>query len=418
MYKIIDIINVILLAKIFDDWTLGQYNQYIMESSFLILFLNLGLGISVQYFVGKGVLDPKRVSRLSTYIMLGAVLVLGLLSPVLQAWLGFNYTTQFFLIWIIAYAIFGIWQELNYNLCLSIKKINTVNISILLGPLIVILVLILKWGGLLELSFRDIILLAVANQFFIGLVSTVTLQRATLPKIVKQKVGIRDILSFGFLVYVTNLMQFLVYRFDYWVLERHDIDMFPYFTLAAQMLSFLWFVPQRVSDISYIHTIEKEEKVDRIILVSAGLMFYAQLVIGILFSLIFITVFWVLDISNYFVSIEYFLILLLPASMMGVSMVFSAYQAGKRRLMIDFWSTALAFILAIVLSLWLIPKYGVRGALIECSITYIVSFVYQYYFFQKYCKFSPKMLLSEPVKELRRLLNEKDFSFNKLISDR
>ncbi len=417
LYKGVDIINVILLGKIFDDWTLGQYNQYIMECSLLVLMLNFGLGSSVQYFVGKGLLSPKRVSRISLYIMLVASVILIAISTPLSSTAGFNFTTSHFLAWIVAYAIFGVWQEINYSLCLSIKKINSVNYGILLGPLIILVLYLAKWGGYISLDFRTIVILAAANQLLIGVISSMTIARARIPSIVKQAVSVPEVFSFGFLIYVTNIVQFLVYRFDYWMVEAHDLRHFPYFTLAAQMVSFLWFVPQRVSDISYIYTTEDNANIKQIVAISAGLMFYVQLALGFLFCVAFLVVFYLIGMSSFYLSIQYFLVLLLPACLFGMATIFSAYQAGSRRLMLNFWGSLLACLVAIALSSILIPLYGVRGALLESALTYTFVFFYHYYYFKKYCAFSIKMLISEPIKELRRILNEKDFSFSKFISD-
>ncbi len=418
IYKVVDILNIILLGKIFDDWTLGQYNQYIMQCSFLILFLNFGLSSSLQYFVGKGQLDPKRTSRMSLVVMLAGVALLLVLREPISRWSGFNFTTKFFTVGIIAYALFGVWQELNYALCISIKKINTINYSILIGPVVILILYLLYWADVIHLGFRSLVTLAIANQLLIGILSTTTVLSASLTPVPKKQIPLRDIFSFGMLIYVTNLVQFLVYRFDYWMVEKHDLVHFPYFTLAAQMVSFLWFVPQRVADISYIYTSEDNKNIHQIILTSAGLMLYVQIILGILFCLAFLAIFYILDMTHFFQSIYYFLILLVPACLFGMGIIFSSYQAGRRRLLINFVTSLVSAMLAIGLSLWIIPRFGVRGALVESGIVYTFVFVFQYYYFQKSTPFSYKMLISEPIYEIRRILNEKNFSLSKFLSDR
>ncbi len=389
-----------------------------MEGSFLILFFNFGLGSSVQYFIGKGLLNPKSTSRVSTILMLIAVAILvGLnISGVFTH--GFNYTTRYFLFYILLYAIFGVWQELNYSVCISLKRINRVNYNILLGPLIILALYLLTWNGIIELTFAQVLLLAALNQFFIGLVSIRTIATSSEKKITKSPVSIKEIFSFGSIVYLTNIVQFLVYRFDYWVLEYYDIEKFAYYTLTAQMVSFLWFIPQRASDIAYVHTAEDEDGISTKVRRTLGLMIYFLIAMGFVFCFGFFVALYLLDLAPFYQSVKYFIYLLIPSSLFGASIILSAYQAGRRRLSINLWGSILSCIMAILLSLTLIPRYGVWGAIIESSITYSFTFLFHYYYFKKYCAIDFKTLIWEPLTEMRKFLNEKDFSISKFISER
>ncbi len=396
------------------DWTLGQYNQFIMQSTFMILIFSFGVFSSVQYFIGKKLLHPKLASRKSLYLLLLAMGFISLAHHYQWINIGFNYTSAHFSYLILSYAAFGIWQEFNYAICISTYKISQVNTWILIGPISLSILYAIHILGWIQMDLQSLVMFAVINQFYIGLVSSILIFRDN-NTYTTGKFPIKEFLSFGGIVYISNILQFLVYRFDYWVLEKEDLTHFAFYTLASQMISFMWFFPQKISDISFVATVESPQemakKTSRLILYS----FLIQLIVGLgVLGGLFI-IFYLLGMVDFYQSLKYFLILLPSSILFGIALPLSAYQAGTRKLWVNLWGSAFACVLAIILSYWLIPKYGVWGTLGESSIVYAFTFIYHIYYFTKYCKISYKSLLSSIKQEGKKILNEKNFSISEHV---
>ncbi len=417
LYKIIDTINILLMGKIFMDWTLGQYNQFVMQSALFILVFSFGIFSSVQYFIGKQLLHPKLASRRSLYFLLIALGILALAQHYDWIHLGLNYTSTHFPYLILAFGIFGIWQEFNYAICISIRRIRAVNTWVLIGPLALTLLYVLHLLGYVQLDLSKLVLVATINQLFAGVVSSIIIagDQGIYPK---GRFPLREFLSYGGLVYVNNILQFLVYRFDYWVLEKEDLTHFAFYTLASQMISLMWFFPRRISDIFFVYTVDEPKKMVGVTARSMIYTFLIQLSVGIAIIVGLLVFFWLMKMHTFYNSIEYFLALLPASILFGLSFAFSVFQAANRRLWVLFGISLTTCLMAIVLSLYLIPRYGVWGTIWESSIVYGFTFFIHSFYFVKYCKISYKSLLSGIKQEGKKILHEKNFSISEYVFHR
>ena len=72
--------------------------------------------------------------------------------------------------------------------------------------------------------------------------------------------------------------------------------------------------------------------------------------------------------------------------LLAVSMVICSYFSGTGKVYINTTSSLIGLLFTIPLALWIIPKYGISGAAVVCSISYGASAIWTIYQFKKRAK--------------------------------
>jgi O-antigen/teichoic acid export membrane protein len=69
--------------------------------------------------------------------------------------------------------------------------------------------------------------------------------------------------------------------------------------------------------------------------------------------------------------------------------IFSHYFSGTGRPKVNLWSNLVGFVFTIVLAILLIPTFGIVGASVTASVSYISTIIYQYFVFKNETKTKP-----------------------------
>jgi O-antigen/teichoic acid export membrane protein len=204
--------------------------------------------------------------------------------------------------------------------------------------------------------------------------------------------------SYSLLVFVTNCIQFLAYRVDYWLIDfyRNEKEL-GWYSLAVRLVQFYWIFPLLFASIIFPKVISanadyNENKmlallraINTVNLLAGALLFF--------FISPFITAIFGKEFQS---SVPAFLILLPGIILFGNTIILAAYFAGLNKLMVNFWGSLLCFISIFLLDILLIPTKGFLGAALASSIGYFLTSVY---FVIVYCKKSGQNLLSLFVPE-------------------
>jgi O-antigen/teichoic acid export membrane protein len=191
---------------------------------------------------------------------------------------------------------------------------------------------------------------------------------------------IRPFLSFALIAVVTNAMTFLMYRIDYWFVNKfvaNDSDLGNYIQ-ACKLAQLFFIVPSILAAVVFPMTASgrREEMNEKMQLLSRGLILcYCIACAGLiavgywLFPFVFGETF-----NNMYLPF----VLLVPAILSySVIHLLAAYYSGKKVLSVNFKGNLVALFIIVVGDMLVIPRFGINGAAIVSSIGYIsyMSFI-------------------------------------------
>lgn len=190
---------------------------------------------------------------------------------------------------------------------------------------------------------------------------------------------IKPFLSFAFIAVVTNSMTFLMYRIDYWFVNKYctDADLGNYIQ-ACKLAQLFFIIPSILASVVFPMTASgrREEMNEKMQLLSRGLILsYCIACLGLiasgywLFPLVFGETF-----NNMYLPF----VLLVPAILSySVIHLLAAYYSGKKVLSVNFKGNLVALTIIVVGDMLVIPRFGITGAAMVSSVGYVcyMSFI-------------------------------------------
>lgn len=341
----------------------------------LALIFNLGIGIANTYFTGQGRFSPGDLSKNSLLIGLGLGVVASLgfiaLLPVVGArffpHIGFG-----FLILGATMVPMGIVNEYLAAILLGLQRIKElaiyrVGVSVLTLIVLLALLSFRIWGALLAVFIGNL-------GAFIYL--CLTFSKGVLAKGQKPFFSVlRETVGYGVRGHLGNVMQFLNYRLDSFLVNYF---LSPYYvgiySVAVTIGELIWLLPNAVSQSLFAQT-------------SASLSNTANLRTPILFRQILIissiSCIMLIVFAKYLIPILYGdkfkpsilpLLWLLPGIFsLSLSKILSGDLSGRGKVILGSYASLISFIVTIILDFILIPRHGVIGASIASSISYTIN---------------------------------------------
>jgi len=189
---------------------------------------------------------------------------------------------------------------------------------------------------------------------------------------------IKVFLSFSMVTLVTNSIQFLAYRMDYWFIEyfRGEKEL-GWYSLSVKLAQVFWVLPVLFAAILFPLVAKEGDKYnDEHMLSFSRLLFLFNLLAGIL---AFILAPWGIPLvfgDMYRESVLLFRILLPGILLFCPTTILAAWFAGKGRLRVNFRGSCICFACVALLDILLVPRQGMKGASIASSIGYTLASVY------------------------------------------
>jgi O-antigen/teichoic acid export membrane protein len=181
-------------------------------------------------------------------------------------------------------------------------------------------------------------------------------------------------LKMSSIVMVTNVIQLLAYRVDFWMISffygNYDVGIY---AQANKFANFAWVIPNILSQILIprFATMKKEESSD---VISAAFILNFFLVLLTFFFAHFFYFFY-LD-RKYREGLNAFHLMLPGYFFWGTVIYFGNYFSAKGKFLYNLLASSLCFVLIIIIDLTLIPRYGISGAAVANSITYFTVFIF------------------------------------------
>lgn len=222
------------------------------------------------------------------------------------------------------------------------------------------------------------------------------------------KDDISSFLGFSFIVFITNLIQFIAYRLDYWLISYYlDNDHVGVYAQANKFAQLLWVIPNIIAALAAPALLSGKSnfKEKDFAGITRTLNYLNLLLTGgvILTALIVYTNFLPDEFSKGFRP----LLFMLPGFyFFTITLLLAAYFSAKRLLWVNFTGSFICLAIISISDIILIPRLGIEGAAWANTIAYATATTFNIIMFLKISKI--------PVSDLFRFKKEDWNIFNKL----
>lgn len=216
---------------------------------------------------------------------------------------------------------------------------------------------------------------------------------------------LKPVFKYGLLAFVANLVFFLLYRADYWLVEKYctTSDLGNYIQVSKLVQLFVLLPAMMASAVFPISTLKENSNIQmQIAFLSRGLILLYVVVCTIL-SLVGYWVFPLVFGSSF--SKMYFLFLLLLPGILSLSIIslMGAYFAGRDRVRVNMYCSLLGLFVLITGDLLVLPVLGVYGAALISSLAYCSTLFSLLYFFMQKTNFKFSDFLFFKVSDMQNL---------------
>jgi len=363
---------------------LALYSNFILLSS---LLLGAGLPAGIVHFIAARKIEQKQVlSILLTVLLIGFALLLLVLSVLQSATLFstfiptlFHHNSVWF--WLMLLHLLLVLLNIFLSSILQAEALFSKASYILIsGSITLLLLYALRYFAITGIHIPPLnwILRALISSqliqlfFFLRQVYTNNPDYLHLEQI--QIGAIRPLIQFAFLAFMTNLIQFLSYKMDIWFVNYfHGKQLTGIYALGVSLAQMLWLLPSAIQSVLYAfistHT-DRQLIIQRTINTTRQIAVYAISagITGYLLSIYLVPILFGEEFRESVQCIGFLLIGVVPFCL---SMAVSGYFAGTGRVRINLYSAILGFIVCMAADLLLIPSYGILGAAIASSISYL-----------------------------------------------
>jgi O-antigen/teichoic acid export membrane protein len=368
----------------FGQGELALYTNFILLSS---LLLGAGLPAGIVHFIAARKIEQKQVlSILLTVLFAGftlLLLALGILqqTALLSTFIPtlFHHNSVWF--WLMLLHLLLVLLNIFLSSILQAEGLFSKASYILIsGSITLLLLYALRYFAITGIHIPPLnwILLALISSqliqlfFFLRQVYTTNPDYLHLEQI--QIGAIRPLIQFAFLAFMTNLIQFLSYKMDIWFVNYfHGKQLTGIYALGVSLAQMLWLLPSAIQSVLYAfistHT-DRQLMIQRTINTTRQIAVYA-ISAGITGYLLSIYLVPILFGEEFRESVQCIGLLFIGVVPFCLSMAVSGYFAGTGRVRINLYSAILGFIVCMAADLLLIPSYGILGAAIASSISYI-----------------------------------------------
>lgn len=360
---------VVLTTRLWGAEGRGFIALFVADLGLIGIFANVFTGSSVSYYL----------SKLGAARLAGQAYIWIFITSIIGGTLFYLFENQIIAIpFFVVASLSGIIAFHN-SLFIGSQKIDYYNLLTLLQPALLLFFIIIFYFIFPDSGY---FLYFYAQIFSLSLLSVIALflRRRFISRInlrVEQKAVLKS-LSFGWQTELSNLLQFLNYRLSFYFLEAFSgISSVGVFSIGITIAEAIWIISRSISLVQYSHVLEKGDtlqtrretvKISMISLwASLGSIVLILLIPEQLFSFVF---------GAEFVGVKRILLYLSPGILaIAVSNVYGNFFSAIGKLKILIFKSGIGVLVTVLLSFLLIERYGIVGACIVNTVSYIVTSV-------------------------------------------
>ena len=370
----------ILLARGLGKEARGIYALCLLVPEILITFLNLGINVSSVYFISRQEFPAEYVVRqnasLANWISILAI-GLGYVTIILIGPWAFPEIPRNYLLLSLLIVPVNLHVNVMTSIFQGLQDFRSYNIPGMLNQAVMLgMVLLLIW------VFKIGVVGAILSYLFGALISLVSLII-----LVRFKIGnnflipflpdgnyIRHIIRYGILAHLSNLLGFLSYRIDNFILMKvTGPAAVGIYAIAVSLGERLWLPTNAISSALFpriASLYEEGEKQNTITPIVARIVFWLTLPLAFGFGFIS---YWLIPLiygQEFAPSVYPFLGILPGIIMLNIGKIISNDLAGRGKVGLNLVITGIGFVVNLISNFTLIPRFGPLGAAVSSTISY------------------------------------------------
>ena len=188
----------------------------------------------------------------------------------------------------------------------------------------------------------------------------------------------RSFSSFSFIVLITNIIQFVAFRADYWLISiYYDHVAVGVYAQASKFAQLLWIIPGVIAGLIVPALKNEDQKLSDPKFISlCRVLFYVHVALMLVLIVAALIIYSFLLPSIYFDGFLSLMIMIPGYLIFTVTTILAAYFSANRLLKINLIGSVLCCILMVLLDIILIPSLGYKGAAIANLIAYSITTAY------------------------------------------
>lgn len=381
----LSLIVMVLLTRLMGVEGYGILSLLVANASIFSLVSCLGSESGITYHSASAAMQRGKIFTIIFYIILFQLVLLGLVELIHFSIYDHYWLLQGrqikFLLWGLLY-LFSLSVIDKYTAFLNSHHLYTLaNKIILLGNLITLVLFAILFFGYAKQDtffYLQVFILTTFIQaalLFVQFHVRTKLPVRLLPVLTKEW---KLFFSYSFIVFITNVIQFLAYRVDYWLLVYYrDHEALGLYALAMRLCQMFWVIPILFAGIIFPRVADRNIQFD-----SDGFLKLTRITVAFIFICMIpaaLLAGWLIPWffgAAFSESIMVFLYLLPGFLLFSYNILLAAWFAGKNKLHINLIGSAICFVLVFIFDIWLIPVYGIEGAAIASCVAYAAAGLY------------------------------------------
>jgi O-antigen/teichoic acid export membrane protein len=230
---------------------------------------------------------------------------------------------------------------------------------------------------LLKLGVKGAVIAAIITPGICSILYVILLRSEARIRFGCNKNALKDSIAFGVQVHLGNVLQFLNYRLDVFVVNHFaGVANVGFYAVAASLAEIIWFLPDAFGFVLFPKTASSDPEVakqftPKVARLSALITAVAALGL-FLVSKPMITAMY----TKAYLPALYPLWILLPGTVaLSYSKVIFSDLGGRGKPYYSVWASVFSFIMTLGFDLLLIPRLGIIGAAIASSLAYTTNAV-------------------------------------------
>lgn len=316
---------------------------------------------------------------------------------------------------IIGLAILNSLMVSHYGLLLGKERIKTYNIIFTIQVMVVLVVFLTHIFYLKDKSVEAYLTSLYAGYATAAIIGLLAVLRSYNSWSLRQwPVTTRKVIRYGIITQIANVLHIGNKRFSFYIIKRFaGYQPLGIYTAGMQLTEGLRLIGQSISIVQFAAISNTTDK-----------GYARQLTIKLMKFTVLITLFAVLILVMFpesfyawifgkdFTAVKPVIYALSPGVVaLASNTIFSHYFSGLGNPKVNLWSNVVGFVFTLTLAFLLIPVYGITGAAVTASVSYISTVIYQYVIFKKQTgtRFREWLPKKQDFRDFRGLIKEAFF---------
>lgn len=374
----------IITARFLGPANRGAYFFVITTAAILTQFSNFGIQSSNTYLAAQ---DETRLGSLvsnSFWLSLSLGLTFSVLSLVVLALFRHLHLTELGnLLFVLILVPTNLFFLFGGNLLVAINRIQTYNLLQFGSSFIIVMCMLLM--SIFLRTVKGFLIASALGWIITAIILFIIFIKLTVVKFRFDKMIFISGMRYSIKAYLATLLGYLVLKSNIYILHAyHGNQAVGYFSIASQINDVMSLMPTTFALLLFPQLVKNHDsrwrEAKKNIWIMAGIMLLACIIASILVKPFILFVYG----KAYFSSISVLLWMLPGIFFLGVLNIATQYLAaiGFPKMLVLVWG--IAFLVMIVSSLILIPRFSEDGAGMALSISYLILFCIILFLFYRY----------------------------------